>query len=916
MRRHHFFAVARRHLCQSTRIGTRGAVLFLCFFLSGTAGLLYQVLWLRTLTLLLGHTVYAITTVLTAFMAGLALGSALFARLSPRLRNVIAAYGWMEIAIGLICAAMPALLWTAAAVYVRLHAALGLSAGQFGLLQFAVIFALLVVPTTLMGGTLPVLAQGLVGEQRRVGGIGLLYAVNTFGAVVGTVLAGYTLLPALGTLRTTMLAVAANLVAGVLGLLLSRGWRATPTPAVTAPAGERWDRKQQITVLVFGLSGAVAMLYEVGWTRALTQILGSSTYAFTAMLVAFLVGIALGSALYVWLRGRRDATVATFATIQVAIGVTVAVTLALFERLPELFLWGFVRFQGGWVELLQLGVASAALLPSTLLVGATFPCAVAVVVRARHLGRDVGHVYAINTVGAIIGVALAGFLLVPVLGVHTTIKLGALANLIAGGVILLMAARSWRWTAVITVGLLIAATWSIPLWDLRVMAAGTGIYARAYTQGYAQYRADEQVVFYRDGLSGTVSVIDARSARTLRVNGKTDASTGGDMSTQVLTGHIPMLVHPEPRRVMILGLGSGVSVGSAITHGFERMDVVELEPAVVEASRFFAAVNGNPLSRPGVRLVVTDGRTFLLTTPERYDVLVSNPSNPWMAGVATLFTVEFFEIARSRLRPGGVMAQWLQGYNLSAADFTMVLRTFRAVFPSTSLWYVGHGDFLLVGTTQDTRLDLGRLRARLELPDVRKDLARVGVRAWPEILGFVALGPSEVARLTQGAGLSDDDRLPLEFSAPRALYRVGPSEVSPLVFQARALGFVELVEGGAAAVDRPEIQSAVASTFFRLSRFRDALDRYNDVLRHDPNNRAVLLAAAASALKLQLVEVARDYAGRVVAGAPDDAEAHYYLGLSLSRLGRPEAAVAALTRAAALAPNDGRVREALAALRR
>jgi spermidine synthase len=898
----------------------RAAVLIVCFFLSGAAGLLYQVLWLRTLTLLFGHSVYAVTTVLAAFMAGLALGSLLFARLSSRLRNLIAAYGWIELAIGVTCAAMPALLWAASTVYVRLYSALGLSAGQFSLAQFGLVFALLVVPTTLMGGTLPVLAQALVHDERLGRRVGLLYAANTLGAVIGAGLAGYVLLPTLGIRRTTVIAVLVNLVVGGLGLLLGRRWSGVgPVAPTPVPRDERWTTGQRLTVAAFGVSGAVSMLYEVAWTRSLALVLGSSTYAFTAMLVAFLVGIALGSAVYAWLRGRVAAGPATLGGIQLAIGVVVAVTLALFGWLPELVLQGFARSEApAWIQFVQLAIASVALLPSTLLIGATFPCAVAAVARATHAGRDVGHVYAVNTFGAIVGVVVTGFLLVPVLGVHTTIKLGALVNLVVAAVLLATSGGRRRWAGIAAAVALGAGTWSIPLWDLRVMAAGPAIYWKYYLArgDFGERNPPEKVVFYRDGSTGTVAVVDLGSTRTLRVNGKTDASDGVDMRTQVLFGHIPMLAHPDPRNVMILGLGSGITVGSAGTHAAERIDVVELEPAVAEASRYFARVNRDPLRHPAVRLVIADGRNFLLTTPTRYDVIVSEPSNPWVAGVATLFTVEFFEIARSRLRPGGVMAQWLQGYNLSYDDFAMIVRTFSSVFPSTSVWYLGNNDFLLLGAERGTRLDLDRLRARLEAPPVLDDLKRVGIGSWPEVLGLVALAPDDVAAAIAGAELNDDDRLPLEFRAPWALYRPVSAEVLNAVLRVARTGAAGLVAGGSPALDRPALRQGMAGGLFLVGRFQDALEQYDHAIRLDPDNRVVLRSAAVTALNLNAFEMARDYAWRAVTRAPEDAEAYYYLGVALARLGRMDAASLALTRSAMLNPADLRVRQALAALRR
>jgi spermidine synthase len=898
----------------------RETILLVCFFLSGAAGLLYQVLWLRSLTFVFGHTLLAITMILAAFMAGLALGSLLFARLSARLRNLIGAYGFIEIAIGLTCAAVPALLSAISAVYLRLHTPLGLSPDQFSLIQLVLVFAVLVVPTTLMGGTLPVLAQAFVRDERLVRRVGLLYAVNTLGAVVGTALAGYVLLPALGIRRTTMLAVGINLAVGGLALLLARGWPGLGGGTATSPpARARRGAGRRLTLAALGVSGAVSMLYEVAWTRSLTQVLGSSTYAFTAMLVTFLIGIALGSAAYAWLRGRAAATPAAFGVLQLAIGAAVALTLALFDRLPELFLLGFASFEStSGIPLLQLAIAGAALVPSTLLIGATFPCAVAVVAQSGPPGRSVGHVYAVNTLGAIAGVVLTGFVLVPALGVHATIKLGVLVNLIAAAALVATAPGVRRWAGLATAAGLAVLAWSIPLWDLRVMTAGTAIYARYYlaSGGLAEQKEHQKVVFYREGRSSTVAVVERGSTRTLRVNGKTDASDGIDMQTQILLAHLPMLVHPDPRRVMVLGLGAGVTAGSAATHAIERLDVVELEPAVVEASRFFTAVSHDPLANPRVHLTVADGRNFLLTTGERYDVIVSEPSNPWIAGVAALFSVEFFETARSRLRAGGIMAQWVPGYGLAPDDFAMIVRTFSAVFPSTSVWYLGRHDFLLLGAARVRPLDIARLRARVEIPAVLDDLGRVGLGSGPEILGFIALGPTDAARLGTGARLNDDDRLPLEYSAPRSLHLDRAGDVANFVLRFRTIGLAELVAGGAAALDGPGIRQGVAGTLFRVGRFWDALAEYNEALRLDPHNRAVLLGAAATALNLKAGPLARDYAGRALARTPDDAEAQYHLGVALSRLGLMDIAAAALGRAVKLNPSDARFRNALEALPR
>jgi spermidine synthase len=399
-----------------------------CFFLSGATALVYEVVWLRMLGLIFGHTVYAVTTVLAAFMAGLGLGSFLFGRRAARLGDPIRAYGVIEVAIGLACAVTPWLFSLASVVYVDLHRALDLSYDAFSFVQFVLVFALLLVPTTLMGGTLPILSQSLVAPGEALARpVGLLYAINTFGAVLGVALAGYSLLPGLGNRATLMVASAANVAIGVAAFL-SR-LRARPSPdaslPVREPPGRRDVRSIPATdgragawpVVALGLSGAASMIYEVAWTRALGLVIGSSTYAFTAMLLVFLVGIAGGAALYSWLRGRQRATRRLFALLQIAIGVTAVVALQAFERAPELFLLG-VKWSDSpaFVQAVQLAVSAAALLPSALLIGATFPCAAGAIAQSGGAGRRVGHLYAANTLGAIAGTVLAGFVLVPAVG--------------------------------------------------------------------------------------------------------------------------------------------------------------------------------------------------------------------------------------------------------------------------------------------------------------------------------------------------------------------------------------------------------------------------------------------------------------------------------------------------------------------
>jgi len=541
-------------------------VLLVCFFLSGSTGLIYEVVWLRLLGLVFGHTVYAITAVLAAFMAGLSLGSYVFGQRASRIRNLIRAYGWLEIGVGVYCALIPALLGLASALYLGFYRALDLSYDVFSLVQFLIVFALLLVPTALMGGTLPLLSQAFVKPETGLGRTaGVLYAVNTFGAVVGVAVAGYVLIPAFGNRATIAIAAITNVAVGLLAIAYSRALRVAgphaipqlppqPTsrttssvaPLATSALGAR------LTVAALGISGAVSMLYEVAWTRALALVIGSSTYAFTSMLLAFLLGIAGGSALYAWRWGNRPASPGAFAAIQGGVGIVVTLTLLVFDRMPELF---FVALRWSdsptFVQILQFGISASALLLSTVLIGATFPCAVAVVARdPARLGQDVGWVYVVNTVGAIAGTVMAGFVLIPAIGVHASIKVGIMINLLLAAGLFAISPSAWRWGALgpaLVAGLVLF----IPPWNQWMMSSGLAIYGKLYLNRVGSGRLTEflrkhEILFYRDGISGTVAVLREGENIFLRINGKTDASTTVDMSTQLMAGHIPLLLHRDP----------------------------------------------------------------------------------------------------------------------------------------------------------------------------------------------------------------------------------------------------------------------------------------------------------------------------------------------------------------------------------
>jgi spermidine synthase len=904
-------------------------VLLVCFFLSGATGLVYQVIWLRMLGLVFGHTVYAITTVLAAFMAGLALGSFLFGRLADRIASPLRVYGWLEVAIGVYCALIPLLLGGAALLYISAHRALGLSYDTFNVVQFALVFAVLLVPTSLMGGTLPVLSQAFMGHPAMARNVGLLYTTNTFGAVAGVALAGYLLLPTLGTRTTIVLAAMANLAVGGVALAWAR--RRPPAPAIlpvdsggirgNAVAGDV-PRSTAVAVSVaLAVSGALSMVYEVAWTRALALVIGSSTYAFSAMLLAFLAGIAGGSALYTLYGTRRRAPADVLAALLVGGGLAGALTILLFEHTPYAFVEA-LRWPGSLraVQVVQVGVCVAVLLPLTLFIGATLPCAVAVVARAGRPGRDVGHLYASNTIGAIVGTIVGGYVLIPRLGIHATLRTAAAATLVLAAAVVLVGGRPTPRRGGAAAGAVLGAmavVALIPPWDHGLMTSGPAIYAaRALAAGGESTlgRRDSTLLYYRDGVSGTIAVHRHGVHLALSTNGKVDASTSGDMLTQLMIAHLPLLVHPAPQTVAVIGLGSGVTAGAALAHPTTtRVDVVEIEPAVVEAARFFAAENRHVLDDPRLRLVIADGRNFLQTTGERYDVIISEPSNPWIGGLAALFSEEFFALARERLQPGGVMLQWVQGYGLFPDDFRMVLNTFRRVFPETTVWMALRDDYLLLGRLTAEPIDLRLVRARYEAaPEISTPLARLGLESWASLLGCFLLGQEDAARLATGARVNVDDRLPLEFSAPLALYELtARTRIQELVQRHRSRGLPDVTRESRALLDRADVRAAIAAEYVRQGMPGEALEHVRHALLVDPDHLPSLVLS--SAVEIQLHRPARglEVAEKALARQPGNAEAHYRAGIAADLLGRRDLARTHFTTAVSLAPDRREYREAL-----
>ena len=762
----------------------------LVYGISGAAALIYEVTWTRLLTLQMGHGVAAASTVLAAFMGGLSIGSAVGGHLGGRLSpaGALRAYAIIEIAIATLALALPLEL-----AVVRPWLARAYTDGNpnvtFPLLRLASSLFLLAAPAAAMGATFPIASRWMVrGASRAAADAGWLYAVNTIGAALGAVLAGFVLLPALGLQRTMLVGVGLNLTAAtVTWLIAARTGTATPRTSAaniaapratgakpsprTARVGLLWT-----AALALGLSGFASLTLQVVWTRLAALILGPTTYAFSLVVAVSIGGIAAGSALGSRLIARSHQPVLSLALCLLSsVGLATAAATGVDRALllmAELVAVKDASFSSLLIR--QVLLVAALLAPMSIAFGAAFPFAIALGTKVdEKVVSDLGFIYAVNTSGAIIGALLAGFVLIPSLGLHDTIRVVTVI-VVAGTVALLIVARVRGRPLVVGIAacaLVLFSGFALPSWNQHLLSSG--VYKHAAELGSSNletWLTAGRLLYYREGATATVSVREALGNRSLSIDGKVDASNRADMLTQRLLAHLPLLLHPEPHRVAIVGLGSGVTLGAALKHPIARADVLEISPEVVEASRFFEQENDRALADSRTRLIVGDGRLHLMLSQSPYDVIISEPSNPWMAGVASLFTREFFESARRNLAPGGVLCQWAHTYDISDSDLRSIVATFLSVFPDGALWLIGKGDVLLVGSNEPLDARFGEMARQWQRPGVATDLLDVGVRKPFDLLSmFVAEGRA-LARYADGAAVQTDDRSELEFSGPRSIF--------------------------------------------------------------------------------------------------------------------------------------------------
>jgi spermidine synthase len=834
--------------------------LLTCFFLSGAAGLIDQVVWSKALGLVFGHTAYAVATVLAVFMGGLAAGSAWLGPWSEKRNRPIALYGWIELgvaataAVSLAGLALVRALYTAAYPYAAGNGAILLA------LRFVGAALVLFLPTFLMGGTLPVLVRGLVKSSAELGSrLSRLYWINTSGAVAGTFAAGFLLLPTLGLRRTLAIAVGLNVIAGALALRLSRDEQETPAQAAFPAKSYAQPRTQppRLLLVCFALVGATAMSYEIGWTRLLSTQLGSSTYAFTLMLGTFLAGIVLGSALFeLWSR-KHATTSKTFALTQTLTALAALAFLIFFthliEVLPPILRATHESFRG--LVLAQFVTSALAMLPTSVVFGFNFPAAMLLIAGPQSstgpgAGSAVGRAYAWNTLGAIIGAVAAGFWLLPQLGSFQLIAATAGVNLALAAALSLAAERHPRRFIALALNLflLIAAGlvgFSNYFYDPAVASFNTVMYWNLYDRPLSPRENAHlvDVVYFKDGLNSTISVAKTDDYISLRTNGKVDASNH-DAVTQLLVGHLGALAH-LPRRVLLIGFGSGMTASALVEYPeMERLDIVEIEPAVLAAAPLLTQLNRNVLQDPRVHVTLDDARNFLFTTRDRYDLIISEPSNPWIAGVATLFTSEFYRAVQARLAPGGVFVQWVQAYSLYPEDLKMLIATFLGEFRGATLWHGDAPDLILMAPTPPAGEILRRARELYIRSSLQEDFRQLGMEKAAGLFGFYLLDDAGLRKFSSGARSNTDDLTLLEYHAPRSLLAHGLEDKNR---GAILLNQNSPLPEDVPADNRDEALETAAATSTTLED-ADGADRFLRALDSRPETPAIAAARGNAAL--------------------------------------------------------------------
>ncbi len=745
-----------------------GAILLFAFFLSGAVALIYQVLWTRQLGLVFGVTIQAASTVLACFMGGLAIGSYVAGRWSDRLARPLRVFTIVEVLIAVSALLTPLALRAADTLFIRVAPSLDGAPVFTTVVRVALIALVLIVPATLMGMTYPLVLRA---ASRTPDGIrrnaSLLYAVNTTGAILGVLFGSLWLVPTLGLQLTFLAGAGLNLFVAILAWWASRAESAAgtvpSTEALHAPTltGEPLSPAARMTVLVvIALSGAVSLALEIIWFRILVFFLRPTTYAFASMLAAVLIGLAIGSyAVTPWLR-RRANWLALLGVTEVGIALTGLISAFALVRANDVMGWLFTVFKDltpPYDFVLSLLIAAAfAIVPTAVLLGAAFPLGLILWTTGgpegdRRVGRRVGTLYALNVAGAIVGSLAGGFVLIPLLGAQTSLVVVTAVPLL-GGLLLLWLARPRGRAA-----LVLASTSAFVV----IAALLPDVFQDVIIRRYPGHH----ILWHAEDAQATVSVVRHGDTRILLIDGMHHASDGESMAVyHRAIGALAVAVHPDPKRVLIVGMGGGTTAGGAAVLPNVYTTVVELSPSVVQAGVWFERINRRVRHNPNVEFRIADGRHFLRTTGQKFDVITADLMLPHLAGAANLYSADYYALARQALAPGGIMVQWLAAD--SDYQHKLMLRSFVSVFPHVSIWA---GGGIVIGSDAPVILRPEDYAVKVAFPDVQRVFSEVGIGTFDDLLAQYFTGNAQIERYLGTGPMLRDDKPVIEYflSMPR-----------------------------------------------------------------------------------------------------------------------------------------------------
>ena len=912
----------------------RSPIIYFLFFCSGVTALIYEIVWTRMLTLVFGHTVFSVSVVLAAFMAGLGFGSYLFGaaidkmsgpqekqELQGSVHTPLLVYGWIEIGLFVICGLLSLLLANFATFYSWIHAWLPDSLIMQNTVKAVLAFTLIFVPTTLMGATLPIISKYYVTDNDRLGTqIGILYGINTLGAAVGCLLTGFLLISVLGVLQTVLLTALFNLFIGIGAIRIYQEAGGDKLllvqfPKLSLPSLDL-NPQQKLWMGVSFVCGFTALAYEVVWTRLLVFSISSTVYSFSMMLAVFLLGIVLGSLLVIPVLKHVANLRTALILLQVGIGLFVIGSLYNMENLlsPP---WNSYRLTDPAVTLFHYFTDSSSLmLIPTIFLGMSFPLLIKMVSGGfQNIGAGTGQIYASNTLGAILGSLFMGFWILPELGSQNSLMLVASINLLLAVLLFLqgnyLGVAVRRGIAVVFAGVILFLNFAIPgdLLDKFFMRDSVG------------QRNARTLMYFEEGLTDTVAVFKDSygildpEAKRLITNGISMSASNVIASRYMkLFAHVPILLLDKPEDVLVVCFGTGQTTGAAGIHPrVQSVDSLDLSPSVIRAGHVFAKENHDALNNPKVNIILQDGRNHLLTTGKKYDVVTSEPPPPRTAFTVNLYTKEYYEATKDRLKPGGIVAQWIPLHSQGEKEVAMHFKTFREVFPHSLAWMSVANEILIIGSDQPIELDFKKLQQRLKEPVVKEALAEIEIHNVYSFLSNLWFLEEQIEAVGAGVEVISDNRPSIEFyldlgatigtpGKEKYVFNRSPFEdiarrITHLSGQDRAVlkryyQMMDLYQRGVMYSNRGQLLKALSLVEdndlirYHLQAGEEQIVRLTQEVENNPENIEALLNLGHAYYQIGQYQKSMEVLEKVPENAPSRSFADLYLGYDLMATGQ------------------------------